>query len=62
MRVTVSPDQIRSAFEAVKDDPADPELVELTFHIGYINMLNLFNNCLGVRYRGEYSVLRPAAS
>ena len=23
----------------------DPELVELTFLIGYINMLNLFNNC-----------------
>ena len=40
----------------------DPELVELTFLIGYINMLNLFNNCLGVRYRGEYSVLWPAAS
>ena len=40
----------------------DPELVELTFLIGYINMLNLFNNCLGVRYRGEYSLLRSAAS
>ena len=40
----------------------DPELVELTFLIGYINMLNLFNNCLGVRYHGEYSLLRPAAS
>lgn len=35
----------------------DPELVELTFLIGYINMLNLFNNCLQVRYNGEYSVL-----
>jgi AhpD family alkylhydroperoxidase len=40
----------------------DPELVELTFLIGYINMLNLFNNCLGVRYHGEYSVLWPGAS
>jgi alkylhydroperoxidase family enzyme len=40
----------------------DPELVELTFLIGYINMLNLFNNCLQVRYNGEYSVLRPVAS
>ena len=38
----------------------DPELVELTFLIGYINMLNLFNNCLQVRYSGEYSVLAPA--
>ena len=39
----------------------DPELVELTFLIGYINMLNLFNNCLQVRYNGEYSLLRPVA-
>ena len=37
---------------------SDPELVELTFLIGYINMLNLFNNSLGVRYHGEYSVLK----
>jgi alkylhydroperoxidase family enzyme len=40
---------------------SDPELVELTFLIGYINMLNLFNNCLQVRYNGEYSLLRPVA-
>jgi alkylhydroperoxidase family enzyme len=39
----------------------EPELVELTFLIGYINMLNLFNNCLGVRYRGDYLVLGQAA-
>ena len=39
----------------------DPELVELTFLIGFINMLNLFNNCLQVRYNGEYSVLAGAA-
>ncbi len=37
----------------------DPELVELTFLIGYINMLNLFNNCLQVHYDGEYSLLKP---
>ena len=37
----------------------DPELVELTFLIGFINMLNLFNNGLGVRYNGEYSLLKP---
>jgi AhpD family alkylhydroperoxidase len=36
---------------------SDPELVELTFLIGYINMLNLFNNSLGVRYDGDYRVL-----
>ena len=39
---------------------SDAELVELTFLIGYINMLNLFNNCLGVRYHGEYGALREA--
>lgn len=39
----------------------DPELVELTFLIGYINLLNLFNNALGVRYRGEYLLLREPA-
>ena len=40
---------------------SDPELVELTFLIGYINMLNLFNNCLQVRYDGEYGLLKTAA-
>jgi alkylhydroperoxidase family enzyme len=39
---------------------SDPELVELSFLIGYINMLNLFNNLLGVRYHGDYRVLRAA--
>lgn len=40
----------------------DPEVVELTFLIGYINLLNLFNNALGVRYNGEYGLLRDAVS
>jgi alkylhydroperoxidase family enzyme len=40
----------------------DPELVELTFLIGYINLLNLFNNALGVRYNGEYGLLRATVS
>ena len=35
----------------------DPELVELTFLVGYINLLNLFNNSLGVRYHGDYRAL-----
>ena len=39
----------------------DPELVELTFLVGFINMLNLFNNALGVRYHGEYALLASAA-
>ena len=36
----------------------DSERVELAFLIGFINMLNLFNNLLEVRYRGEYAALR----
>ena len=47
--------QLKGAF-------SEPELVELTFLIGYINMLNLFNNCLGVAYNGEYSVLATTAT
>ena len=35
----------------------DPEMVELSFLIGYINMLNLFNNLLEVRYHGDYAIL-----
>lgn len=46
---------------ALNEQFTDPELVELTFLIGYINMLNLFNNALGVRYHGEYALLRPVA-
>ena len=42
--------ELKSAF-------TDPEIVELTFLIGYINMLNLFNNALNVRYHGEYRAL-----
>ena len=42
---------------------SDPELVELTFLVGYINLLNLFNNSLEVRYRGDYrALLDPVAS
>ena len=41
----------------------DPELVELTFLVGYINLLNLFNNSLGVRYHGDYrALLEPVTS
>jgi AhpD family alkylhydroperoxidase len=44
--------------DEVHEHFSDPELVELSFLIGYINMLNLFNNLLGVRYHGEYALLR----
>jgi alkylhydroperoxidase family enzyme len=47
-------------FAALKEAFTDPELVELTFLIGYINMLNLFNNALNVRYHGEYRALKPS--
>lgn len=36
---------------------SDAEIVELTFHIGFITMLNRFNNALQVRYRGEFKGL-----
>ena len=48
-------------YARLKGSFSDPELVELTFLVGYINMLNLFNNSLGVRYHGEYLALAPAA-
>lgn len=43
-------DQLRAHF-------SDAEIVELTFLIGFINMLNLFNNCLQVRYDDDYAAL-----
>ena len=48
--------------EQLHDCFSDPELVELSFLIGYINMLNLFNNVLEVRYHGDYAVLASAAT
>lgn len=39
--------RLRSAF-------TDSEIVELTAMIGLISMLNMFNNCLAIRYHGEY--------
>lgn len=38
----------------------DEELVEISFLIGYITMLNTFNNLLEVRYHGDYGALRDA--
>ena len=49
------PDAINRRLE---DEFSDSERVELAFLIGYINMLNLFNNLLEVRYHGEYALLR----
>jgi AhpD family alkylhydroperoxidase len=46
-----------SLFDQLKQHFSEPEIVELTFLIGFINMLNMFNNCLQVRYEGEYDTL-----
>jgi AhpD family alkylhydroperoxidase len=35
----------------------DEEIIELTFVIGWINLLNRFNNALQIRYHGEYARL-----
>jgi alkylhydroperoxidase family enzyme len=51
------PDEL---MDRVHAEFSDPELVELTFLVGYINLLNLFNNSLGVRYRGDYRALLNA--
>jgi AhpD family alkylhydroperoxidase len=48
------PDEL---FARLKAGFTDPEIVELTFLVGFINMLNLFNNALQVRYHGEYDAL-----
>lgn len=44
-----------SLFERLRAAYSEPEIVELTFLVGYINMLNWFNNALHVRYNGEYT-------
>jgi AhpD family alkylhydroperoxidase len=43
---------------AVKGSFSDGEIVEITFVIGLTALLNRLNDCLGVRYNGEYE---PAA-
>ncbi|MEM9072350.1 MAG: carboxymuconolactone decarboxylase family protein [Myxococcota bacterium] len=44
-------------FEELRGEFSDPEIVELTLLVGYINMLNLFNNALGIEYQDEYDAL-----
>lgn len=44
-------------FDQLHANFSDAEIVELTFLIGFINMLNLFNNCLQVRYNNDYAAL-----
>jgi AhpD family alkylhydroperoxidase len=44
--------------EKLKTTWSDADLVELTFLIGFINMLNWFNNALEVRYHREFEGIR----
>jgi AhpD family alkylhydroperoxidase len=53
------PDEL---FTRLKASFSEPEIVELTFLVGFINMLNLFNNALQVRYHGEYDALPKPVS
>ncbi len=48
-------------FARLKAVFTDEEIVELTFAIGWINMLNRFNNALQIRYHGEYGRLKAEA-
>jgi AhpD family alkylhydroperoxidase len=45
-----------TVWEDMRGAFTEPEIVEVTAMIGLINMLNMFNNCLEVRYRGEYGM------
>ena len=59
--MTMLIEELRQGNTAARDELVArvyPELRRIAAHY----MLNLFNNCLGVRYRGEYSLLRSAAS
>jgi alkylhydroperoxidase family enzyme len=44
-----------SLFERLRAAFNDSEIVELTFLIGLITLLNRFNNALQVRYHGEFT-------
>ena len=45
-------------FEKLRGAFGESEIVELTFVVGFITMLNRFNNALGVRYRREFAGLK----
>jgi len=47
-------------YEKLQAAFTDAELVELTCLIGFINMLNWFNNALDVRYNGEFDGMKVA--
>ena len=45
-------------FARLREAFSEPEVVELTFVIGLITMLNRFNNALQIRHGGEYDAVR----
>ena len=45
-------------FARLREAFSDAEIVELTFMIGLITMLNRFNNALQIRHGGEYREVR----
>jgi len=47
-----------ATFAELRQQFSEPEIVELTLLVGLINMLNMFNNALHVRYHGEYASSR----
>lgn len=47
-------------YERLHKSFSDSEVVELTWFIGFINLLNWFNNALDVRYHGEFEGLHVA--
>ncbi len=49
------PDEL---FERLWEVFTDAEIVEITFLIGNIVCLNMFNNCLRITYHGEYDKIR----
>jgi AhpD family alkylhydroperoxidase len=49
------PDEL---FERLREVFTDSEIVEVAFLVGFITMLNRFNNALEVRYHGEFEKLK----
>ncbi len=45
-------------FERLRSAFTDSEIVELTFHAGFITMLNRFNNALQIRYHGDLASVK----
>jgi AhpD family alkylhydroperoxidase len=54
-RVTVDSNRVPDAlFTRLQQAFSDSEIVELTFLVGFITMLNRFNNALQIRYHNEF--------